>query len=68
MDSSNVTERRSKLMNPGGQGDSLQYFVAMIAQMATTLREFGMPDAAKSLETARSQIEAKIADDKKVAS
>jgi hypothetical protein len=55
-------------MNPGGKAESLQYFVAMIAQMATTLKEFGIPDAANSLETARSQIEAKLADNEKIAS
>jgi hypothetical protein len=68
MDSVNVAERGSRAMNRGGKGDSLQYFVAMIAQMATTLREFGMPDAATSLETARAQIEAKLAENKKDAS
>jgi hypothetical protein len=52
-------------MSPVGTRDSLQYFVAMIAQMATTLREFGMPDAASSLDMARSQIEAKLSENKK---
>ena len=65
MDSGDLRSSRSKPMNPVRKSDSLQYFVAMIAQMATTLREFGMPDAASSLEMAKSQIEARLSENKK---
>lgn len=65
MDSGDLGTSRSGPMSPVGTRDSLQYFVAMIAQMATTLREFGMPDAASSLDMARSQIEAKLSENKK---
>lgn len=65
MDSGDLRTSGSERMKPVGKTDSLQYFVAMIAQMATTLREFGMPDAAHSLELARSQIEAKLSENKK---
>ena len=51
-------------MTPVRKSDSLRYFVAMIAQMATTLREFGMSDAAQSLDVARAQIEAKLSEKK----
>ena len=65
MDSGDLRSSRSKPMNPVRKSDSLHYFVAMIAQMATTLREFGMPDAASSLEMAKSQIEARLSENKK---
>jgi hypothetical protein len=39
----------------------------MIAQMASTLRDFGIPEAADSLEKARAQIEVRLSNEKKVA-
>ncbi len=53
-------------MTPSANKDSLCYFVAMIAQMATTLKEFGMPDAAESLDKAKNEIENRLADEHKL--
>jgi len=64
MDSGNLGTNWSKRMTPIRKNDSLRYFVAMIAQMATTLREFGLSDAAQSLDVARAQIEAKLSENK----
>lgn len=64
MDPSHFGTNWSQRMKPVRKNDSLRYFVAMIAQMATTLREFGMADAAQSLDVARAQIEAKLSENK----
>ena len=64
MDSGDFGTGRSESMTLVRKNDSLRYFVAMIAQMATTLREFGMPDAAQSLDVARAQIESKLSEKK----
>ncbi len=64
MDSSDLGTARSEQMTQVGQSESLRYFVAMIAQMATTLREFGINEAANSLDEARSQIETKLSERK----
>ena len=64
MDSSDIETNGSERMTPVRKNDSLRYFVAMIAQMAATLREFGMTDAAQSLDVARAQIEAKLSENK----
>jgi len=50
-------------MKPPTNRDSLKYFSAMIAQMASTLKEYGIVDAAESLEKAQSQIEIRLAED-----
>ena len=64
MDSGDLGANWSERMTSVRKNDSLRYFVAMIAQMATTLREFGMPDAAQSLDVARDQIEAKLTENR----
>jgi hypothetical protein len=52
-------------MRISASNDSLRYFAATIAQMAETLREFGISDAADSLEKAREQIEVELSESSK---
>ena len=65
MDSCHVTASRGERMKPP-TNQSLRYFVAMITTMASTLREFEIPEAAESLEKAKAQIEARFSNDEKL--
>ena len=65
MDSRDLAACRSRQVRLSAANESLRYFAATIAQIAETLREFGIPDAAASLEKAREQIELELCESKK---
>jgi len=65
VDSRDVAARGTRPMRIAAAEDALRYFAATISQMAETLREFGISDAAASLDRAREQIEVELCDKKK---